>query len=99
MTGMYRGVKRHATSARFWTGVIFLVVNMPLGYLLLAIGSLLSATTKNPKWAILGTIGYGLSWVMLFVAFILLGKDSVRLTKLVLKGKYKAWKRMRRLFP
>lgn len=96
---MYRGIKRHATSARFWTGVIFLVVNMPLGYLFLAIGSLLAAATKNPKWAIIGTIGYGVTWGLLFVAFILLGKDSVRLTRLVLKGKFKAWRRMRRLFP
>ena len=95
--GMHRGLRRHATSARFWIGVIFLVTNIPLGYAFLGLAALLTSITGNKNWAIIGTIGYGITWIMLGLSVVLLGKDSVRLSKLVIRGKYKAWRRMRKM--
>ena len=95
--GIFRGLRRHATSWKFWVGIIFLVTNIPLGYLFLAIAGALTTATGDKKWAVIGTIGYGITWAMLGLSFVLLGKDSVRLSKLVIRSRWRAWKRMRRM--
>ena len=98
LTGIFKGIKRHGTSTRFWVGIVFLLTNVPIGYTLLGIGSLMAAVTKNPKWAIIGTIGYVISWGMLLLSFILLGKKSFKTAHQVVRGKFKAWRRLRKDF-
>ena len=78
-------------------GLLLLVVNIPFGYLMLLAGTFVASFAKQPRWLVLGTIGYALSWLMLGLGVILAGPELCRRMKKNAKNKKLAWKRLRRL--
>ena len=84
-----------ASSFRARLGLFFFVVNFPFGYGGLAVSSALAAATKEPRWLIAGTTCYVLSWVMLGLAIIFLGADTVAFLRSSGRRKWRAWKSVR----
>ncbi|MFH1238519.1 MAG: hypothetical protein V1653_00230 [bacterium] len=68
-------------SLKFWIGVVFLIINIPLGYGGFALAFYLVAKTGNKSYLALGGIIYGLSWGLLFLGAYLAGPEGVTLVK------------------
>jgi len=68
-------------SLKFWIGVVFLVINIPLGYGGIALAAYMVAKTGNKSYLALGGIIYGLSWGMFFLGAYLAGPEGVTLVK------------------
>ncbi len=78
-----------SSKTAFKIGIFLLVVNIPLGWMGIVVGSYLSAHFKNPRFHILSGILYGLTWVMLGVGIILAGPKGIEIAK----KKLRFWKR------
>lgn len=68
-------------SLKFWIGVIFLIINIPLGYGGFALAVYLVAKTGNKSYLALGGIIYTVSWGILFLGAYLAGPEGVTLVK------------------
>ena len=69
----------------FWSGVILLIVNPPLGWVGFMFGGYLSAKYHNPKYMIIATIIYAITWGMAGAGAILAGPKGVSLAKTILR--------------
>ena len=93
---LWTSMKPFASSARTRLGLFLFVVNFPFGYGGLLVASAIAASTKEPRWLIVGTCCYALSWIMLGLAILFLGADTVAFLKGAGKRKIRAWRRARR---
>jgi hypothetical protein len=68
------------TSARLRSlvGVVLLVSNSPFGWGCVAAAGWLASQTGEPRWLAFGAVGYGVSWAMLGLAVVLLGREGVK---------------------
>ncbi len=89
---VWKAMKPLASSLRTRLGLFFFVVNFPFGYGGLAVTSAIAAATKEPRWLIVGTCCYALSWLMLGLAILFLGADTVKFLRTSGKRKWRAWK-------
>lgn len=92
---LWNAMRPYASSARAKIGLFFFVVNFPFGYGGLFVSSAIAASTKEPRWLIVGTCCYALSWIMLGIAVLILGADTVTFLKGTGKRKFHAWRRAR----
>lgn len=58
-------------------GVALLLSNSPFGWGCVAGAGWLATRTSEPRWLALGALGYAISWGMLGLAVLLLGRDGV----------------------
>jgi hypothetical protein len=70
-------VHRSGKGARFYVGIVLLAINIPVGWLGVALGGWLVATGRAPLGAWVGGGTYALSWVMLGTGAFLSGKEGV----------------------
>ena len=85
-----KSMKPLASNLRTRLGLFFFVVNFPFGYGGLAITSAIAASTKEPRWLLAGTCCYALSWLMLGMAILLLGTDTVKFLRTSGRRKWQA---------
>ncbi len=62
---------------RSLVGVALLVSNSPFGWGCVAAAGWLATRTGEPRWLAFGAVGYGVSWAMLGLAVVLLGREGV----------------------
>ena len=91
-------IKSWAGSFRTRLGLFFFVVNFPFGYGGLVVSSAIAASTHDSRWLIVGTCCYVISWIMLGLAILFLGSDTVKFLRGSGKRKFRAWRRARRLW-
>ncbi len=89
---LWASMRPFASNVKTRLGLFLFVVNFPFGYGGLLVTSAISASTKNPRWLIVGTCCYALSWLMLGLAILFLGADTVRFLRTSGKRKWKAWR-------
>ena len=67
----------------FWfkVGLVLLVLNFPIGYGGLAVGTAIAVCKKQPAALTVGFVFYGLSWVILGLGTILTGRGGIRYAK------------------
>lgn len=58
-------------------GVALLLSNSPFGWGCVAAAGWLATRTSEPRWLALGAVGYAISWGMLGLAVLLLGREGV----------------------
>lgn len=78
-----------ASKTAFWAGVILLIVNPPLGWIGFMIGGYLAAKYHQPKYMLIATILYGITWGMAGAGVLLAGPKGVTLAKQTLKNIWK----------
>jgi hypothetical protein len=61
----------------FAIGIGLLVINVPLGWGMLAAGAALAVAWKEPRWLLWGTIGYGASWVVFGLGALVSGRTGI----------------------
>ena len=81
-----------ARTPRMRLGLFLLIINVPFGYGGAALGTYLAWRLDESKWLTLGAAAYLLSWVMLALATILLGRDTKRFVSIIIRRKWRAWK-------
>ena len=86
-----------ARTPRIRVGLFLLVINVPFGYGGAALGAFLAGALKNSLWLKCGTAAYVLSWIMLFAATILLGKETKSFATKTIARKWRAWRKMRKM--
>lgn len=73
--------KRPRTLA-FKIGILFLAINMPIGYLAILGGAAIAATSPNPRfWLISGGIVYAISWLMFLAGILLAGREGLAIIR------------------
>lgn len=75
-------------------GAWLLITNIPLGYLCLLCGTVTASVTENPRWLVIGSLGYALSWLMLGFGILLTGTGFYKKMKNRIKRRRQAWKRL-----
>ena len=93
---LWNAMRRYASSVKARLGLFFFVVNIPFGYGGLLVTSAIAASTKEPRWLMVGTCCYALSWIMLGLAILLLGADTIAFLKGAGKRKFHAWRLARK---
>ncbi len=81
--------KIRASKTAFWSGVVLLIVNPPLGWVGFMFGGYLSAKYNNPKYMITATIIYAITWGMAGMGLLLAGPKGVQLAKSLLKKTFR----------
>lgn len=84
-----------ARTPRMKLGLFLLVINVPFGYGGAALGVLLAGALNNHFWLKCGTAAYILSWGMLVLATLLLGRDTKEFATKTIFRKWRAWRKMR----
>ncbi len=93
---IWKVMKPLASSFKTRLGLFFFVVNVPFGYGGLMVASAIAASRHDSRWLIVGTACYVISWIMLGLAILFLGADTVAFLKGAGKRKVRAWRRARR---
>ncbi|MCD6594634.1 hypothetical protein J7L68_03055 [bacterium] len=87
--------KIRASKTAFTAGVILLIVNPPLGWVGFMFGGYLSAKYHSPKYMLIATIVYAITWGMAGTGLLLAGPRGVALAKSILK---KVFVKIKRIF-
>ena len=82
-------------SPRFFTGILLLTVNQPLGWAALLICNAVALARESPFFTCLGFALYALTWVMMGLGLLLAGPEGLRYSRLLLT---RAWRRSLRFF-
>ena len=72
---------------RSLVGVVLLVSNSPFGWGCVAAAGWLATHTGEPRWLAFGAFGDGVSWAMLGLAVVLLGREGVNAVRARLRGR------------
>jgi len=72
-------------SFKFWTGVVLLLINQPMGWTALVICNGISVKEENLNYSLLGVGIYALTWAMLGLGFLLSGREGIKYSLLLLK--------------
>lgn len=82
-------------SLRFYTGIILLMTNQPIGWGAMAVCNIIAIERRDIFFTYLGFALYALTWGMLGVGVLLAGPEGVRYSRLLLK---RGWRYCTRLF-
>ncbi len=74
-------------SLQFKTGIFFLILSFPVAYGLILIFAFLAAKTGNSNWLWWSGKVYAMSWGLLGLAILLIGKQGVQWFKREMKDK------------
>ena len=85
---------------RFYTlvGLLFVLLNVPLGWGGAALFSLIAAYQQKPFFYKIAGGCYVISWVMLGLGIVLAGRDTVRAFQARIPRSWRAWKRMKKMY-
>ena len=73
--------RRHKTTLAFKVGLIFLLINIPVGYGGFALGTSIYYATGKSYWLWIGSGAYAISWVLLGAGIALAGPAGVAYMK------------------
>ena len=76
-------------------GLILLALNVPVGWGGAAVCGILATAYKSNVWGIAAIAIYVLSWIMLGLGFLLVGKNLIDIMKRRRAIVFGAWKRLR----
>ncbi len=98
------GMLRHLVRRLFFTekygfftllGLLFVLLNVPLGWGGAALFSLIAARQDKPVFYKAAGICYVASWIMLGLGIVMAGRDTVRAFRARIPRAWRAWRRMR----
>ena len=94
---MFRKIILKIRSSRtaFWIGVVLLIVNPPLGWLGFILGGYFSAKYQTPRYMVIATIVYAITWGMAGTGVLLAGPKGVMIAKSFIKY---IWRKTKSLF-
>ncbi len=88
----HRVLKLRESEKAFKVGLVLLIINVPLGWMFLALGSVLTVKFKSKAVLYLFSSLYASTWVMLGLGVLLAGPKGYRIAKKKL-SMFKFWKR------
>ena len=72
-------------SLKFWTGVVLLLINQPIGWTALIICNGISVKKQDVNYSLLGIGVYALTWGMLGLGFLFAGREGIKYSLVLLK--------------
>ena len=82
-------------SLKFWTGIILLITNQPVGWGAMFIGNTISFNKQDALYSFLGIGTYAFSWGMLGLGLLMAGPEGIKYSRSLIK---KLWNFCAHLF-
>ncbi len=77
--------KIRESETAFKIGVVLLIINPPIGWIGFAVGGYLSAKYHNPRYLVIATVVYAITWGMAGAGVLLAGPRGVDLARNALR--------------